>query len=63
MTELYTIDMFNAFGTELSFVGFSEDRINNIIMNSLFNMFFQTLGASSVFLTLEAGWLDNLKLK
>ena len=44
-TQLYTMSIFEEFGDELEFVGFSQDRITNIIMNLIYSLYFLTLGA------------------
>ena len=38
-TWLYAMSIFDEFGTELEFVGFSQERIVNIIMNLMYNMY------------------------
>ena len=40
LTWLYTLTIFEQFGFELNFVGFTEMRIVNIIMNAVYNLYF-----------------------
>ena len=53
---LYAYDMFNDWGKELVYVGFTEERVVNMIMNTLYNLYFQTLGATNTWVDLEAGF-------
>ena len=45
--------IFKEFGYELRFVGFTEDRLLNILMNTVYNFYFQTLGASETSIALD----------
>ena len=53
ITWLYVMTIYDQFGFELKFVGFTEIRMVNIIMNAVYNLYFQTLGASETFIALD----------
>ena len=48
------MSIFDEFGFELTFVGFTESRIVNIIMNLMYNLYFITLGASETYINLDS---------
>ena len=53
LSNLYIMTIFDDFGYELRFVGFTEDRLLNILMNLVYNFYFQMLGASETSIELD----------
>ena len=54
-TWLYAADMFKKYKRQLSYVGFSETSVNNILMNVMYNFYFQSLGAVGLVIPIDAG--------
>mmetsp|Transcript_17529 Transcript_17529/g.29563 ORF Transcript_17529/g.29563 Transcript_17529/m.29563 type:complete len:96 (+) Transcript_17529:491-778(+) len=52
--ELYTVDMFAEWGEEFTYVGFEQERIFNIIVNTLYNFYMISVGAIFSTVDLEA---------
>ena len=49
VTEMYTEDLYNKYGDSFAAAGLDRNRIYTMMINALFNLYYQTLGATETF--------------